>query len=178
MQPEEAEKRPQIIFRCLRPDRANPRRSLVKHSAEAGSLPSTKTPFQDELRALVGSPGPKSSREKPVSEAAKGTEHFLMALPTVAPCTARQRGSSPSIGRVVVCIPHVLRSPDQITALPQRASATQIRSRKAPRAPGQQKKAAEKGNAVCRAGAPQPKICSPIASPWKFGLSAGGRTAW
>lgn len=140
MQPEEAEKRPQIIFRCLRPDRANPRRSLVKHGAEAGSLPSTKTPFQDELRALVGSPGPKSNREKPVGEAAKGTEHFLMALPTVAPCTARQRGSSPSVGRVVVCIPHVLRSPDQIRASPQRASATQIRSRKAPCAPGRQKK--------------------------------------
>jgi len=41
--PKEPEKWPQIIFRCSRPDWANPRRSLVKHSMEAGSVHSTKT---------------------------------------------------------------------------------------------------------------------------------------
>lgn len=40
----EAQQWPQIIFRCLRPDQANPRRLLVKHSVEAGSIPSTKGP--------------------------------------------------------------------------------------------------------------------------------------
>lgn len=42
-QPKKPEKRPQIIFRCSRPDWANPRRSLVKHSVEAGGVHSTKT---------------------------------------------------------------------------------------------------------------------------------------
>lgn len=43
IQPKEPEKWPQIIFRCSRPDWGNPRRSLVKHSVEAGSVHSTKT---------------------------------------------------------------------------------------------------------------------------------------
>lgn len=102
----EAQKRLQIIFRCLRPHRANPRRLLVKHRVEAGSIPSTKGPSRTR------SMSPKE-RAQPGSGAGKGKDPFH------ANSSTHRKEPRAHSSPMLLSVPHVVSSPNLISPLIQ-----------------------------------------------------------